>query len=303
MRATDHLNALRAFEAAARHRSFVAAAQELYVTPAAVGQLVRSLESSLNVVLFHRSTSGPSRLELTAEAQAVLPDVQAGLERLAVALRKLRAGPENELLKVTLPPAFADKWLLPRLDRFHVMHPDIELQLETSGKLVDFKSERIDVGIRFGAGQWPGMNAAYLIKDDYFPVCSPSLISQARPLGTPDDLRHHTLIHDISAESDAKFPSWNSWLELAGYSGLQPARSVRINDSSGVLQAVLNGAGVALGRTCLVRDDLAAGRLVQPFGPHQSTDMAYYIVTLMGRAPSRGADTFAQWLQEEAALG
>lgn len=303
MRTTDHLNALRAFEAAARHRSFVAAAQELYVTPAAVGQMVRSLESSLNVVLFHRSTSGPSRLELTAEAQAVLPDVQAGLERLAVALRKLRVGSESELLKVTLPPAFADKWLLPRLDRFHAMHPDIELQLETSGKLVDFKSERIDVGIRFGGGQWPGMSATYLIKDDYFPVCSPSLISETRPLGTPGDLRYHTLIHDISTESDAKFPSWNSWLKLAGHSGLQPARSVRINDSSGVLQAVLNGAGVALGRTCLVRDDLAAGRLVQPFGPHQSTNMAYYIVTLLGRESSRGVDIFVQWLQEEAELG
>lgn len=303
MRATDHLNALRAFEAAARHRSFVAAAQELYVTPAAVGQLVRSLESSLDVVLFHRSTSGPSRLELTAEAQAVLPDVQAGLERLALALRKLRAGSESELIKVTLPPAFADKWLLPRLDRFHAMHPDIELQLETSGKLVDFKSERIDVGIRFGSGQWLGMSATYLIKDDYFPVCSPSLINEARPLGRPDDLRHHTLIHDISTESNANFPSWNAWLKMAGHADLQPARSVRINDSSGVLQAALNGAGVALGRTCLVRDDLAAGRLVQPFGPPLATDMAYYIVTLSGRSSSRGVDAFAQWLREETALG
>lgn len=301
MRPVDHLNALRAFEATARHLSFVTAAQELFVTPAAVGQLVRSLESSLNVTLFHRLPSGPSRLELTAEAQLALPDIQAGLEHLAVALRKLRAGQGGELIRITLPPAFADKWLLPRLERFHELFPSIELELETGGKLIDFKAERIDIGIRFGDGQWQGMSATLLIKDDYTPVCSPTLISKERPLKSPSDLRFHTLIHDSSTEANDLFPSWQSWLAIAGVSELQPARSIRINNSSGVVQAALNGAGVALGRSCLVSDDLASGRLVQPFDIVQSPSLAYYIVTSTGRAATKGVEAFSQWLLDEAA--
>lgn len=302
MRATDHLNALRAFEAAARHRSFVAAAQELYVTPAAVSQLVRSLESSLDVSLFHRSPSGPSRLELTDEARAVLPDVQAGLEHFAAALRKLRADPEKELVKVTIPPAFADKWLLPRLERFQARHPDIELHLETSGRLVDFKSERMDVGIRYGSGTWRGLSATLLLRDDFFPVCSPSLSSGPTPLATPKDLQFHTLIHDVSMESE-HFPTWESWLALAGYRELQATRSVRINDSAAVLQAAINGAGVALGRTTLVANDIAQGRLIRPFGPSKTTELAYYVVMPSGHPASRGVEAFAAWLEEEAAKG
>lgn len=301
MRATDHLNALRAFEAAARHRSFVGAAQELYVTPAAVGQLVRSLESSLNVALFHRAPSGPSRLELTEEALAVLPDVQGGLERLANALERLRAGPISESIKVTLPPAFADKWLLPRLNRFQVRHPEVDLRLDTSGRLVDFKSERIDVGIRYGAGKWRGMQATYLLKDDFFPVCSPALLGGEHPLQSPDDLRHHALIHDVSMEVEGSFPTWKSWLSNAGLANLEVQRGTRINDSAAVLQAAINGAGVALGRTSLVNEDLAAGRLVQPFGPSLTSDFSYYIIRRNGSPPSQAIDAFARWLHEEAA--
>ncbi len=301
MRATDHLNALRAFEAAARHRSFVAAAEELYVTPAAVGQLVRGLESALNVSLFHRASTGPARLELTDEARAVLPDVQAGLDRLSLALQKLRAGPASEAIKVTLPPAFADKWLLPRLERFQARHPEIVLHLETTGKLVDFKSERVDVGIRYGAGKWHGLKATYLLRDDFFPVCSPALVAGSPPLATPDDLRHHTLIHDLSMGAEERFPTWESWLEAAGYGGLQASRGVRINDSAAAIQAAINGAGVALGRTSLVQDDLALGRLVRPFGPSQSCDFSYYMVQPSARTSSIGVDAFLAWLQEEAA--
>jgi LysR family transcriptional regulator, glycine cleavage system transcriptional activator len=301
MRATNHLNALRAFEAAARHRSFVAAAQELYVTPAAVGQLVRSLESSLNVSLFHRAPSGPSRLELTDEARAVLPDVQAGLERLSMALQRLRVGSIGESIKVTLPPAFADKWLLPRLERFQSRHPEVELRLDTSGKLVDFKSERVDVGIRYGAGKWRGMQSTYLLKDEFFPVCSPALLSGEHPLQSPSDLRHHALIHDVSMEAEDSFPTWKSWLSSAGLANLESQRGIRINDSAAVLQAAINGTGVALGRTSLVASDLAAGRLVRPFGPSQTSDFSYYIVRRVGSPSSQAIDAFARWLHEEVA--
>lgn len=153
MRAPEYLNALRAFEAAARHLSYVAAADELNVTPAAVGQLVRGLEEVLGIELFHRSQSGPARLVLTDQAREALPDLQAGFDRLAVAFERLKADQSRIAVRVTVPPAFADKWLLRRVERFGARYPAFELQIDTSGRLVDFAGERVDVGIRYGGGR------------------------------------------------------------------------------------------------------------------------------------------------------
>jgi LysR family glycine cleavage system transcriptional activator len=298
MRKIDHLNALRAFEAAARRQSFVAAAEELYVTPAAVGQLVRNLEGALKVTLFHRSAAGPSRLVLTDAAVAALPQVQRGLEHLAEALQTLRGG--NRIIKVTLPPAFADKWLLPRLHRFQAAHPEIELQLETSGQLADFRADGFDVGIRYGRGTWRDMKAQFLLTDEFFPVCSPALLKGATGLKTIADLGRFSLIHDVSMQGETLFPSWASWLKEANVDGVDHRRGTRINDSAGVLQAAIAGAGVALGRTSLVSADLEAGRLVRPFGDAKQTELAYYAVEPEGETAAQAVMDFIDWLQREA---
>src|SRR5215469_5215432 len=194
MRAPNHLNALRAFEAVARHLSYVAAADELNVTPAAVGSLVRGLEAVIGVELFHRSQAGPARLELTEAAQAVLPELQAGFDHLTVAFERLKASRGQITISLTVPPAFADKWLLPRVERFATHHPLYDLRIDTSGRLVDFAAERMDVGIRYGGGRWPGLASTFLLRDAFFPVCSPALREGANPLRGPGDLRHATLI-------------------------------------------------------------------------------------------------------------
>jgi len=257
MRAPNHLNALRAFEAAARHLSYVAAADELNVTFAAVGQLVRGLEEVLGMELFHRSQAGPARLVLTDHARAAIPDLQAGFDRLALAFERLKTGEARTAVSVTVPPAFADKWLLPRVERFGAQHPAYELRIDTSGRLVDLVAERIDLGIRYGGGRWPGVEATFLLRDAFFPVCSPALLAGAHPLRGPSDLQHHSLIHDRSMAFESSFPTWRSWLQSVGVGNIDCERGLQINDSAAVIQAAIAGNGVALGRTTLVARDLA----------------------------------------------
>jgi LysR family glycine cleavage system transcriptional activator len=301
VRAPNHLNALRALEAAARHLSFVAAAEELNVTPAAISQLVRGLEETLGVELFRRSQAGPGRLVLTEAAQLALPDLQSGFDHLSAAMNRLKSARARRTLTVTVPPAFADTWLLARVERFGACHPEYELRIDTSGRLVDFAAEGIDVGIRYGAGQWPGLTATFLARDEFFPVCSPDLLSGAHPLRTAADLKHHPLIHDKSMASEPLFPTWPTWLSHFGQSVADSDRGLQINDSAAVFQTAMAGNGVALGRTTLVARDLAEGRLVRPFGEALKCALAYYVVY----RPQDGADpaiqAFRDWLLEEAA--
>jgi LysR family glycine cleavage system transcriptional activator len=300
MRAPTNLNALRAFEATARHLSYVRAADELNVTPAAVGQLARGLEETLGVTLFHRSQSGPARLVLTEEARAAIPDLQAGFDLLTTAVDRLKASGSRASITVTVPPAFADKWLLRRVESFQNKHPTIDLLVDTNGRVVDFDTDRVDVGIRFGGGRWKGLEATRLLSDDFFPVCSPALMSGEHPLKTANDLRHHPLIHDSSMRFESSFPTWRSWLAKVGVKGIDVERGLQINDSAAVIQAVIAGRGVALGRSVLVADDLAAGRLVRPFGEAQAYPFAYYIVHKAGAEISPAVTAFKEWLVSEA---
>jgi LysR family glycine cleavage system transcriptional activator len=303
MRAPNNLNALRAFEAAARHLSYVRAAEELNVTPAAVGQLVRGLEQTLGVALFHRAQSGAARLELTEQARAVIADLQAGFDLLSTVVERLKASVSRAAVTVTVPPAFADKWLLRRVERFQTLHPTVDLLVDTNGRVVDFETERVDVGIRYGGGRWPGLTAIRLMGDDFFPVCSPALQTGAHPLKSVEDLRHHPLIHDVSMRFESTFPSWRTWLDSAGVKSraINPERGLRINDSAAVIQAVIAGSGVALGRSTLVADDLAAGRIVRPFGEAQPFSFAYYIVGKADSFATPGVAAFRDWLLQEAA--
>jgi LysR family glycine cleavage system transcriptional activator len=301
LRAPNHLNALRAFEAVARHLSYAAAAEELNVTPAAVGHLIRGLEDTLDVELFHRSTSGPSRLVLTDAARAVLPSLQAGFDLLSEAVEELKASKSRIPFTVTVPVAFADKWLLRRVERFQQKHPYYDLRIDTGNTLIDLTADRVDVGIRYGAGVWPGLVSTFLMRDEFFPVCSPALLTGAHPLTQPSELQHHLLVHDLSMLSFPTFPTWRSWLQKTGCrDAVDCNRGLRINDSAAVLQTVISGNGVALGRTTLVEHDLAEGRLVRPFEESQSCELAYYLVHRKEGENSAPVIAFKEWLIAEA---
>ena len=300
MRSIAHLNALRAFEASARHQSFSLAAQELNVTPAAVGQLVRTLEDWLGSPLFVRSTSGRARLVTTEVAEQALPDIRAGLERLAVGLERLRSGSAGGVLTVTVSPAFAAKWLLPRIERFQAAWPETDLRLDTSLKPVDFVAQRIDVGVRYGLGQWPGLAAEKLMDEGVYPVCAPALLATAT-LQAPGDLRGQVLIHDQSVDTSTGFASWQAWLRHAGVQGVPTDRGLRINNSAAVLQAAIDGQGVALARSVMAHDDLAAGRLVRLFPQVRlESALAYYVVYRPECIAQPKVAAFRDWLLREA---
>ena len=300
MRSIAHLNALRAFEASARHQSFSLAAQELNVTPAAVGQLVRTLEDWLGSPLFVRSTSGRARLVTTEVAEQALPDIRAGLERLAVGLERLRSGSAGGVLTVTVSPAFAAKWLLPRIERFQAAWPETDLRLDTSLKPVDFVAQRIDVGVRYGRGQWPGLAAEKLMDEEVYPVCAPALLATAT-LQAPGDLRGQVLIHDQSVDTSTGFASWQAWLRHAGVQGVPTERGLRINNSAAVLQAAIDGQGVALARSVMAHDDLAAGRLVRLFPQVRlESALAYYVVYRPECIAQPKVAAFRDWLLREA---
>ncbi|MDR3095591.1 MAG: transcriptional regulator GcvA [Paraburkholderia sp.] len=302
MKTPAYLNALRAFEASARHQSFSAAAQELNVTPAAVGQLVRGLEEWLGTPLFIRGASGKARLVTTDAALRALPDIRAGFDRLSLGLERLREGAADGVLTITVSPAFAAKWLLPRFERFQAMCPDTDVRLETSLKPVDFVAQRVDVGVRYGTGTWPGLAAEKLMGEEIFPVCSPELWRQNRRLRTPAGLGTVTLIHDLSMDGHARFPSWGKWLEKAKVTGVPAARGMKINNSAAVLQAAIEGRGVALARSVMAHDDLAAGRLVRLFPKIRfESELAYYVVYRPECASLPRMMVFRDWLMREAA--
>ncbi|MDO7911220.1 transcriptional regulator GcvA [Pseudomonas sp. 22-AL-CL-001] len=301
MKTPIHLNALRAFEASARHQSFSAAAAELNVTPAAVGQLVRSLEDWLGIALFHRTSSGRVRLVATEAAEQALPDIRAGFERLTVGLERLKEGTTAGALTVTVSPAFAAKWLLPRIESFHAQCPGLDVRLDTNLRVMDFVAQRIDIGVRYGAGSWQGLVAEKLMDEEVYPVCSPRFLHDTSRLQTPEDLGRETLIHDQSMDDRTDFPTWASWVQKAGVGCVATARALKINSSAAVLQAAIDGQGVALARSVMAHDDVAAGRLIRLF-PHITfhSALAYYIVYRLESASLPKVQAFRDWLLSEA---
>lgn len=267
------------------------------MTPAAVSQLVKSLEESYGIALFHRVKSGPSRLELTQPALTALTQIQAAFDLMSAAVDGLRMGAAPASVAVTVPPAFADKWLLGRVEQFQTQFPQFELILQTDGRLVDLAAEHIDLGIRFGHGHWHGLSATHLMADTFFPVCSPALMEGEYPPVSPGMLRHHVLIHDLSMRDTPAFPTWESWLEHAGEAPETGISSLRINDSAAGLRAAMAGSGIALGRSSLVMEDLKAGRLIRPFGEAQQSPLAYYIVRPKGMPATAAAQAFIDWLE------
>lgn len=297
-----HLNALRAFEASARHRSFAAAAAELHVTPAAIGQLVRLLEDWLGTPLFHRGASGKARLTLTDVALRALPDIRAGFERLNQGVSRLREGTPAGVLTVATSPAFATKWLLPRIEGFQRRQPGIDVRLDTGLKLADFTVQGIDIGVRYGKGEWPGLVAEKLMDEWIFPVCSPHWLARGKQLRSPRDLTGQPLIHDLSVEAHLGFIAWPTWLQRAGAPEVDASRGMQVNNSAAVLQAAVDGHGVALARSVMAQDDVASGRLLRLFPSITvASELAYYVVYQAESAAAPKVAAFRRWLVEEAA--
>ena len=293
------LNALRAFEASARHLSFTKAAEELGVTPAAVSHQIKGLEDFLGVVLFRRLTRA---LVLTEAAQRALPALREGFVKLAEASERLRAPADTGILTVSVDPSIAVKWLVPRLERFHQVCPGLDLRLDANGALVDFERDGVDVGIRYGGGHYPGLRADLMFAERVIPVCSPDLMAGPHPLRTPADLRHHTLLHlDWRVEETA--PNWRMWLLAAGVEGIDASRGQHFNLESMVLEAAVKGQGVALVDAVLSQDDLARGHLVKPFELSVSGEsgFSYYVVTPLARAEEPKIAAFRDWVLAEAA--
>ncbi|MFO1067551.1 MAG: transcriptional regulator GcvA [Geminicoccaceae bacterium] len=291
------LNALRAFESAARHLSFVRAADELHVTPAAISHQVKQLEDSLGLPLFRRLARG---LVLTDAGRAMLPELAAGFDRFARAVRGAVAGEVAGELRITVIPSFAQLWLMPRLHRFIAAYPEIEITVLGSAEIVDLARSDIDLGIRYGTGRYPGLWTKLLFREETFPVCAPSLLDGPPPLRRPEDLRHHRLVHDWNLTAGETWLTWSNWLSRLGLPDLDPGRGLKVSDSVMLTQAAVDGLGVAIGRTSLSGGHIAAGRLVRPFAVTMPAEYAYWAVCPEGSETRPRLRAFVDWLVAEA---
>jgi LysR family transcriptional regulator, glycine cleavage system transcriptional activator len=293
------LNSLRAFEVVSRHASFRAAAEELHVTAAAVGQQVRTLEDHLGRKLLRRHSGGYS---LTADALAGLRHLRDGFEQLSSAVATMSSGGQR-VLTVSAAPSLAAEWLVPRLHRLRDQYPDLDVLLHASVELVDLEHSRVDLGIRYGSGSYPGMTSERLFDDEIFPVYSPRLLKGRTPIRKPGDLRDQPLIHTDWTPDSGHWPGWADWVRAAGVTGVNVAKGLRFSDGGLALQAAVSGQGIALGSKALVLEHLAAKRLVRPFKLSLVPDFGYYVVCSKARADEPDLATFRRWLLSEAQQG
>lgn len=286
------LNALKAFEAAARHESFTRAADELSVTQGAVSHQVKGLEERLGLKLFHREAQG---LAITTAGREYLDVVRDALDRIALGTDRLLQRQNTGTLTVSTSPNFAAKWLVHRLGRFAEAHPTIDLRVSATLHHIDFAREDIDVAVRHSDGSASGLDVTRLCTEELFPVCSPALMQGDKPLRRPADLVHHPLLH-LDDRQD-----WSKWLVAAGVSGLDMSRGPVLNQASMVIDAAVDGQGVALARTALATGDLISGRLIRPFSLALPVAYAYWIVCPKATAGLPKIETFRNWLLAEAA--
>jgi LysR family glycine cleavage system transcriptional activator len=286
------LNALKAFEATARHESLTKAALELCVTQGAVSQQVKGLEGELGVRLFQRERQ---RLTITEAGRLYLEVVRDAFDRLGMGTERLLQRQNAGTLTITTSPNFAAKWLVHRLGRFSEAHPGIDLRISASIQHVDLAREDIDLAIRHGDGQWPGMHVTRLCTEQLFPVCSPKLLAPGRgALNSPDEFRRHTLLH-VNGRGD-----WTNWLARAKVDGFDLRGGIVFNQASMAIDAAVDGQGIALARTALASWDLICGRLVRPFPQAIEAPYAFWIVCPKAAADLPKISTFRGWLLREA---
>ncbi len=301
--------ALRVFECASRHLSFKLAAAELFITPAAVSQQIKTLEHQLGVKLFHRHNRG---LSLTDEAKQGLPALSQGFDSLIHAVDLIRNAQKDSKLTIWMAPSFASKWFIPRLHRFSEKYPDMDLDISASPFLVDstrsqnvisadnFRRDNVDIAIRFGKGDYPGCRVDKLFSVSALPLCSPQLMDGEHPLRRPDDLRFHTLLHDDTRYEGR--PDWSTWLKAAKVSNIDADRGLHFNHGNLAINAAVDGRGVVLSMKALASDDINAGRLVTPFDIALPLEYAYYLISLKEFTDHPHAAAFRDWLMEEARM-
>jgi LysR family glycine cleavage system transcriptional activator len=289
------LNALRAFWAAARHRSFAAAAEELHVTASAVSLQIRQLEEELDFKLFERTPKG---LVLTPQGARLLPGINQAFEHLKGTIASIDTPePSAASLSISVAPSFATKWLLPRLGGFLERHPDLEVDVKASIELVDFAKDDVDLAIRYGGGNYPGLSVELLLEDSMFPVCSPELLMRYGQRNPMRVFNEAPLLHDVSADRDPAVPSWKMWLKAGGLEDIDWRKGPRFNQTALALDAALAGLGIALAPALLVDGDLAAGRLVRLARDELKGDFGYYLVHPADKAQLPALRQFKTWLR------
>jgi LysR family glycine cleavage system transcriptional activator len=292
------LKSLQAFESAGRRLSFTLAAQELNVTPGAISQQIRQLEEFLGVPLFKRLNRA---IVLTEEGQLFLPLISQGFGHFHEAVTRLRQRGDDGPLTITSAPSFVSKWLIPRLSSFKRLHPEIDVRIDTSDRLVDFSREDIDVGIRFGDGVYPELDTVFLFAFDLIPVCSPDLLRGEHQLREVSDLKHFTLLHSNHDELDPGWPDWAMWLKVVEADDVDSSHGIYFNQSDQLFQAALDGQGVALLANVMAEPEVVAGRLVQPFSARLPVKLNYHVVTSPHKAGIAKVAAFRQWILDESA--
>jgi LysR family glycine cleavage system transcriptional activator len=290
------LNSLRAFEASARHLSFVKASEELSVTPAAVSHQVKKLEKFLGLPLFRRQPRG---LLLAESGQLLLSELSEVFLRLDKAMERVIESDSRGTLTLSVAPTFAMMWLIPRLPKFYALHPDIDVRISTSLGLVDFQRDDFDAAIRLGSGQWFGLETIKLFDESLTPMCSPSLLEGPDALNSPDDLRKHVLLHNHSMDYDPNAPTWRTWLDAAGVSNVDASRGTHFSLPDHGLQASIDGAGVVLGWRFLSAKDVAAGRVVEPFDLTLPLGSSFYLAYPQAHSLRPNIATLRDWLLQE----
>ena len=285
------LNPLQAFEAAARHMNITRAADELGVTQSAVSRQVRFLEERLGVRLFVRSKRG---IVLTGEGEDLFGSARAALDMIEEATARITRH-ARPVLRVRAYIAFAMRWLIPRLPAFTEMHPDCEVRLTTSMQPVNFDRDDVDLAILWGEGGWPHLKVDRLMRNVVTPVCSPRLIQNG--LRRPEDLSRQNLLHSMPRPDD-----WQEWLRRAGVAEIAIMRGQVFENSAMAYQAAIEGMGVAIGQVCMVAEDLARGRLVQPFALMAELPQSYYLVSPRDGRETTHGKIFRDWIMREARL-
>jgi len=290
------LNALKAFEATARHLSFTKAAAELHVTPAALSHQIRGLEDLLGLKLFFRRARA---IELTDAARLIYPGIQTGFESLRAAVERLEPSRQDRVLVVSATPGLTAKWLAPRLYRFLGRHPDIDTRISASSAYVNFAADGVDVGIRLSSGNHPELYVEKLSDEWLLPLCSPRLLDGGHPLRSPKDLVHFTL---IQVDLPGVVPTWSDWFQMAGIDGIDSTRGLRLNVADHALDAASEGAGVVLAYKVVASRDIGLGRLIVPFGPEIALPgRSYFFVCQKGHEKRAPVKAFRDWAFAEIA--
>ncbi len=290
------LNSLRAFEASARHLSFVKASEELSVTPAAVSHQVKKLEEFLGLPLFRRQPRG---LLLAESGQLLLSELSEVFLRLDKAMERVIESDSRGTLTLSVAPTFAMMWLIPRLPKFYALHPDIDVRISTSLGLVDFLRDDFDAAIRLGSGQWFGLETIKLFDESVTPMCSPRLLEGPDALKSPNDLRKHVLLHNHSMDYDPAAPTWRTWLDAAGANDVDASRGTHFSLPDHGLLASIDGSGVVLGWRFLAAKDVAAGRVVEPFDLTLPLGSSFYLVYPEAHSLRPNIAGFRDWIMQE----